>query len=70
MLDQLHVNINLLQGEVLTYTMMDVNGKQVLAGRLSSNTNRIQTNQLAGGLYILRMTSETRSFTKKVVVRK
>ncbi|SFJ50286.1 T9SS type A sorting domain-containing protein [Olleya namhaensis] len=68
--NELHVNINLLQGEVLTYSMMDVNGKQVLAGRLSSNTNMIQTNQLAGGLYILRMTSETRSFTKKVVVRK
>ncbi|AUC77648.1 T9SS type A sorting domain-containing protein [Olleya sp. Bg11-27] len=68
--DQLNVNITLLQGEVLTYAMMDVNGKQVLAGRLSNNTNRIQTNQLAGGLYILRMTSETRSFTKKVVVRK
>ncbi|WGD35197.1 T9SS type A sorting domain-containing protein [Olleya sp. YS] len=68
--NELNVDITLLEGEVLNYTMIDLNGKQVLSGSLTSNRNIIKTKELAGGLYILKLKSEGRSFTKKILVNK
>ncbi len=68
--NSLNVDITLFEGEILNYMMIDLNGKQVLSGSLNSNTNVIQTKDLAAGLYILKLNSEGRSFTKKIVVKK
>ncbi|WP_397363488.1 T9SS type A sorting domain-containing protein [Olleya sp. R77988] len=68
--NQLNVDITLFEGEVLDYTMVDLNGKQVLSGSISNNTNVISTKQLVAGLYILKLKSEGRSFTKKILVNK
>ena len=68
--NQLNVDLILFEGEVLNYNMVDLNGKQVLTGSLSNNTNVISTKDLAPGLYILKLKSEGRSVTKKILVRK
>ncbi|RAJ13469.1 T9SS type A sorting domain-containing protein [Olleya aquimaris] len=69
-INELNVNITLLEGEVFNYSMIDLNGKQVLSGTLSNNSNVIRTKALAAGLYILKLESERRTFTKKILVNK
>jgi|GEM_PF-2377206 len=68
--NQLNIKVDLLKDETLNYTMIDINGKQVLAGRLSSNLNVINTSELAVGFYILKLNSEVRNITKKIMVKK
>lgn len=67
---QLNVNVDLLKNEILNYAMIDVNGKQILSGQLSNNSNVINTSNLAAGFYILKLNSEVRQLTKKIMVRK
>ncbi len=67
---QLNINVDLLKNEVLNYAMIDVNGKLILTGKLSNNSNTINTSDLAAGFYILKLNSEVRQLTKKIMVRK
>ena len=69
----LNINTLLLQDEVVNYTIVDMQGRLLKRGvitTLSSDKHQIEMGSLSIGTYIVQLNSEFRNFTTKVQVSK
>ncbi|WP_227805509.1 T9SS type A sorting domain-containing protein [Algibacter lectus] len=60
-------NINIDTNEPLEFGIYDILGKQTNRGIISSSAQSIDVENLKQGVYILKLSSEARSITKKIV---
>lgn len=64
--DQLIIHVDNPE-EVETYQVVDVNGNLVYSGNINSNNTTIQTDQLAAGVYFIRLVSDQKIITEKLI---
>lgn len=62
--DVLHID-----GVKGTYNLINIAGKEVKAGKLTSEKNAVITSELPAGLYLLKVTSGESVLTKRVVIK-
>ena len=69
----LRVNMEVFDDEEMTYNVIDVNGRTVISGSakdLQFGEQTVNTSRLNAGLYLVQFTSEYRTITEKIIVRK
>ena len=71
--NQLKVDIEVFDNEAMEYSIIDVSGRRVISGSakdLEYGIQTINTSRLNAGMYLVQFTSEYRTITKKIIVRK
>lgn len=69
----LKVNMEIFDDEVMNYSVIDISGRQVTSGSaqdLEYGTQTIDTSRLNAGMYLVQFTSEYRTITEKIIVKK
>jgi uncharacterized surface protein with fasciclin (FAS1) repeats len=64
------LNIALNSNELFDLTITDLNGKQILAERISSISNLVDISNLSSGMYLLRIANSTTQSTTKIQINK
>ena len=64
------LNITLNSNELFDLTITDLNGKQVLAERISSISNMVDITDLSSGMYLLRIANSNTQSTTKIQINK
>ncbi|AUP80440.1 T9SS type A sorting domain-containing protein [Flavivirga eckloniae] len=68
----LNVEVQLIDDEVMNYSIVDVSGRRVISGiaeDLENGLQTINTSNLNAGMYLVQFVSDYRTITKKIVVR-
>jgi hypothetical protein len=68
----LNVEMEIMDDEVMNYSVFDVSGRQVMAGiasNLKSGKESINLSRLNSGMYLIQFVSEFRSINKKIMIR-
>ncbi len=60
------INVTSLSSETLDFQLMDLSGKAVKAGTITSGTNTIEIAELPAGIYVLQIGSENAIYTERV----
>ena len=71
--NKLNVDIEVFDNEVMEYSVIDVSGRRVISGSakdLEYGMQTINTSRLNAGMYLVQFTSEYRTITEKIIVRK
>ena len=71
--NSLKVELDLFDNEIMSYSIVDVSGRNVISGVASDLEFGLQTidaRNLNSGMYVVRFVSEYRTITKKIVVNK
>ncbi|WP_299552824.1 T9SS type A sorting domain-containing protein [Seonamhaeicola sp.] len=71
--NRVNVSMTLYGDEEVNYTITDVSGRQVKSGKLEylgSGAETITTNTLGDGIYMIKLISQYRQLTKKIIVNK
>ncbi|WJJ96137.1 T9SS type A sorting domain-containing protein [Algibacter luteus] len=69
----LNVEIELIENEVMNYNIIDVSGRSVMSGvanDLESGLQTLNTSRLNSGMYLVQFSSEYRTITNKIIVKK
>jgi len=64
------LNITLNSNELFNLTITDLNGKQILAERISSISNMVDISNLSSGMYLLRIANSNVQSTTKIQINK
>ena len=64
------LNITLNSNELFNLTITDLNGKQILAERISSISNMVDISNLSSGMYLLRIANSNVHSTTKIQINK
>jgi beta-glucanase (GH16 family) len=59
-----------LENKIYTYSLVDVTGRRLKAGILTSTTTTLDLSEFDNGVYILNLNSETSRLHRKLIVRK
>ena len=65
---EINVDVQLFDDENIKYTVTDTSGRQVMSGTLLNT--RINANSLSNGMYLVKLESDYRVITKKIIVNK
>jgi hypothetical protein len=68
----LNVEMDVMEDEVMNYSVMDVSGRLIISGiakNLEYGRDSIDLSRLTSGMYLIQFTSEFRTITKKIMVR-
>lgn len=57
----------LIQESAATYSLMNISGRVVSQGRLKKGENSLNISNLSSGLYLLKMTTDEKMITKKIL---
>ncbi len=72
-INTLKVDMEVFDDEVMTYSVIDINGRRVISGSskdIQFGTQSVDTSNLNAGMYIIQFKSDYRTVTEKVIVRK
>jgi uncharacterized surface protein with fasciclin (FAS1) repeats len=64
------LNVTLNSNELFNLTITDLNGKQILAERISNISNMIDISNLSSGMYLLRIANSNVQSTTKIQITK
>ena len=64
------LNITLNSNELFNLTITDLNGKQILAERISNISNMVDISNLSSGMYLLRIANSNVQSTTKIQINK
>jgi hypothetical protein len=64
------INISISESKNASISIIDVTGKVVKVSSINGLTTSINTSELSGGVYYVKMTDGTSVYTKKVVIKK
>ena len=64
------LNITLNSNELFNLTITDLNGKQILAERISNLSNMVDISNLSSGMYLLRIANSNVQSTTKIQINK
>ena len=70
--NMLNVEMNVMDNEVMNYSVMDVSGRLVLSGvakNLVNGRDSIDLSRLTSGMYLVQFVSDFRTITKKIMIR-
>ena len=65
---EINVDVQVFDDENIKYTITDISGRQVMRGTLLNT--RIDANSLPNGMYLVKLESDYRVITKKIIVNK
>lgn len=71
--NRLTVNMAAFGDENVNYDVSDIGGRRILSGKLNlldGGVVSINTNSLSNGVYLIRLNSQYRQITKRIVVEK
>ena len=71
--NSLKVELELIDNEVMNYSIIDISGRNIIsreAKDLEFGLQTIDTSRLNSGMYLIQFTSEYRTITKKIIVKK
>lgn len=72
-MNTLKVDIEVFDNEVMDYNIIDVSGRRIISGsakELEYGMQNINTSRLNAGMYLVQFTSEYRTITEKIIVKK
>jgi transforming growth factor-beta-induced protein len=64
------LNITLNSNELFDLTITDLNGKQILAERISNTSNMVDISNLSSGMYLMRIANSNVQSTTKIQINK
>ena len=72
-INDLNIDIVLFDDEVMSYTIFDLSGRQIISGVMDTTTNgkeKLNVNALQNGMYIMRLQSDYRTVVQKIQINK
>ncbi|GAA4963170.1 T9SS type A sorting domain-containing protein [Algibacter aquimarinus] len=69
----LRVDMEIFDDEVMNYSVIDISGRRVISGSakdLEYGAQTVDTSRLKAGMYLVQFTSEYRTITEKIIVKK